>query len=81
MCWSGWGSPVPAYEIDGLVPVVDPTAFVHPTAVLVAWKANGTRVYHQLTAPSRFGAAGAASGRSDAEPAVEQTRPSNSARA
>jgi phenylacetic acid degradation protein len=26
---------VPAYEIDGLVPVVDPTAFVHPTAVLI----------------------------------------------
>lgn len=23
------------YEIDGLVPVVDPTAFVHPTAVLI----------------------------------------------
>jgi phenylacetic acid degradation protein len=26
---------VPAYEFEGLVPVVDPTAFVHPTAVLI----------------------------------------------
>ena len=26
---------VNVYEIDGLVPVVDPTAFVHPTAVLI----------------------------------------------
>jgi len=26
---------MPCYEIDGLVPVVDPTAFVHPTAVLI----------------------------------------------
>ncbi len=26
---------VDVYEIDGLVPVVDPTAFVHPTAVLI----------------------------------------------
>ncbi|GAA1033719.1 phenylacetic acid degradation protein PaaY [Virgisporangium ochraceum] len=26
---------MPAYEFEGLVPVVDPTAFVHPTAVLV----------------------------------------------
>jgi len=23
------------YEIDGIVPVVDPTAFVHPSAVLI----------------------------------------------
>jgi len=27
--------PVPAYEIDGVIPVVDPTAYVHPTAVLI----------------------------------------------
>ncbi len=27
--------PPRVYAIDGLVPVVDPTAFVHPTAVLV----------------------------------------------
>ncbi|MBX6751981.1 MAG: transferase hexapeptide repeat family protein [Micromonosporaceae bacterium] len=26
---------MPAYSIDGVVPVVDPTAFVHPTAVLI----------------------------------------------
>jgi phenylacetic acid degradation protein len=26
---------VPAYRFDGLTPVVDPTAFVHPTAVLI----------------------------------------------
>jgi phenylacetic acid degradation protein len=29
------GGPVPCFEINGLVPVVDPTAFVHPTATLV----------------------------------------------
>lgn len=23
------------YEIDGVIPVVDPTAFVHPSAVLI----------------------------------------------
>jgi len=26
---------VPCYEIDGVIPVVDPTAFVHPTAILI----------------------------------------------
>src|SRR5258708_26029705 len=26
---------MPAYSLDGLVPVVDPTAFVHPQAVLI----------------------------------------------
>ena len=26
---------MPIYEIDGFIPVVDPTAFVHPTAVLI----------------------------------------------
>ena len=26
---------MPCYEIDGLAPVVDPTAYVHPTAVLI----------------------------------------------
>jgi phenylacetic acid degradation protein len=26
---------MPAYEFEGLVPVVDPSAFVHPTAVLI----------------------------------------------
>jgi len=27
--------PLPAYEIDGVIPVVDPTAFVHPMASLI----------------------------------------------
>ena len=26
---------MPCYEIDGLIPVVHPTAFVHPTAILI----------------------------------------------
>ena len=26
---------MPAYEFEGITPVVDPTAFVHPTAVLI----------------------------------------------
>lgn len=26
---------MPAYAIDGVIPVVDPTAFVHPAAVLI----------------------------------------------
>ncbi|HNU12367.1 MAG TPA: transferase hexapeptide repeat family protein [Rubrivivax sp.] len=26
---------MPCYEIDGVVPVIDPSAFVHPTAVLI----------------------------------------------
>jgi phenylacetic acid degradation protein len=26
---------MPSYEIDGLVPVVDPRAYVHPSAVLI----------------------------------------------
>jgi phenylacetic acid degradation protein len=29
------GDRMPCYAIDGLVPVVDPTAYVHPTAVLI----------------------------------------------
>jgi phenylacetic acid degradation protein len=28
-------SNVPAYSIDGVVPVIDPTAFVHPSAVVI----------------------------------------------
>ena len=32
---SSEGGVVPCYEIDGVVPVVDPTAFVHPTATLI----------------------------------------------
>ena len=27
--------PLRVYAIDGIVPVVDPTAFVHPSAVLI----------------------------------------------
>lgn len=26
---------MPCYAIDGVVPVVDPAAYVHPTAVLI----------------------------------------------
>src|SRR5271170_4879443 len=27
--------PMPIYAIDGVIPVVDPTSFVHPTATLI----------------------------------------------
>jgi len=33
------------YSIDGIVPVVDPTAFVHPTAVLIGDVIVGPRCY------------------------------------
>jgi phenylacetic acid degradation protein len=36
---------MPCYAIDGLVPVVDPTAFVHPTAVLIGDVIVGPGVY------------------------------------
>jgi phenylacetic acid degradation protein len=36
---------MPCYEIDGLVPVVDPAAFVHPTAVLIGDVFVGPRCY------------------------------------
>ena len=36
---------MPCYEIDGLRPVVDPTAFVHPTAVLIGDVIVGPRCY------------------------------------
>lgn len=36
---------MPCYEIDGLVPVVDPTAYVHPTAVLIGDVIVGARCY------------------------------------
>ncbi len=36
---------MPCYEIDGLVPVVDATAFVHPTAVLIGDVIVGARCY------------------------------------
>lgn len=36
---------MPCYSIDGLRPVVDPTAFVHPTAVLIGDVIVGPGVY------------------------------------
>jgi len=36
---------MPFYAIDGLVPVVDPTAFVHPTAVVIGDVLIGPGVY------------------------------------
>jgi phenylacetic acid degradation protein len=37
--------PMPCYAIDGLVPVVDPSAYVHPTAVLIGDVWIGAGVY------------------------------------
>src|SRR6516164_1512156 len=36
---------MPCYEIDGLRPVVHPTAYVHPTAVLIGDVVIGPRAY------------------------------------
>ena len=36
---------MPCYAIDGLVPVVDPSAYVHPTAVLIGDVWVGPKVY------------------------------------
>jgi len=36
---------MPCYEIDGLVPVVHPTAYVHPSAVLIGDVIVGARCY------------------------------------
>jgi phenylacetic acid degradation protein len=36
---------VPCYEINGITPVVDPAAFVHPTAILVGDVIVGPRCY------------------------------------
>ncbi|OED45123.1 phenylacetic acid degradation protein PaaY [Endozoicomonas sp. (ex Bugula neritina AB1)] len=36
---------MPYYEFEGLVPVVDPTAYVHPTAVLIGDVIIGPGVY------------------------------------
>ena len=36
---------MPCYEIDGVVPVVDPSAFVHPTAVLIGDVIVGANCY------------------------------------
>jgi phenylacetic acid degradation protein len=36
---------MPCYAIDGIVPVVDPTAYVHPSAVLIGDVIVGARCY------------------------------------
>ncbi|MBW8779605.1 MAG: phenylacetic acid degradation protein PaaY, partial [Burkholderiales bacterium] len=36
---------MPCYEIDGLRPVVHPTAYVHPTAVLIGDVVVGPGAY------------------------------------
>jgi phenylacetic acid degradation protein len=36
---------MPCYEINGIRPVVDPTAFVHPTAILIGDVIVGARCY------------------------------------
>jgi phenylacetic acid degradation protein len=36
---------MPVYSVDGVVPVVDPTAFVHPQAVLIGDAQVGARCY------------------------------------
>lgn len=36
---------MPSYAIDGVIPVVDPTAYVHPTAVLIGDVIVGPRCY------------------------------------
>ncbi|HXH04429.1 MAG TPA: phenylacetic acid degradation protein PaaY [Candidatus Competibacteraceae bacterium] len=36
---------MPCYEIDGIRPVVDPTAYVHPSAVLIGDVVVGPRCY------------------------------------
>jgi len=36
---------MPVYQIDGLTPVVDPSSFVHPTAVLIGDVIIGKNVY------------------------------------
>ncbi len=36
---------MPVYSLDGLVPVVDPTSFVHPLAVLIGDVVVGPRCY------------------------------------
>jgi phenylacetic acid degradation protein len=36
---------MPCYEIDGIAPVVDPSAYVHPTAILIGDVIVGARCY------------------------------------
>lgn len=36
---------MPVYQIDGITPVVDPSSFIHPTAVLIGDVIIGKRVY------------------------------------
>ncbi|MCV6612237.1 MAG: carnitine operon protein CaiE, partial [Amphritea sp.] len=44
---------MPCYEFEGLIPVVDPTAYVHPTAVLIGDVIVGPGVYVGPTASLR----------------------------
>jgi phenylacetic acid degradation protein len=48
---------MPCYEIDGLVPVVDPTAFVHPSADLIGdvWVGPGCYVGPSASLRGDFG--------------------------
>jgi hypothetical protein len=65
---------MPACAVDGVVPVVDPTAFVHPTAVLIGDLVTG----HRATRPGcRIGPAaligmGVTAGERANGPAVHQ---------
>ena len=36
---------MPSYSIDGVIPVVDPSAYVHPTAVLIGDVIVGPNCY------------------------------------
>ena len=43
---------MPVYEINGLMPVVDPSSFVHPTATLIGDHRSIRSFIHQIeTAP------------------------------
>src|SRR5207248_1090426 len=44
-CARAAGRHMPVYSLEGLVPVVDPTAFVHPQAVLIGDVIVGARCY------------------------------------
>ena len=48
---------MPCYEIDGLVPVVDPSAFVHPSADLIGdvWVGPGCYVGPSASLRGDFG--------------------------
>lgn len=44
---------MPVYQIDGLTPVVDPSSYVHPTAVLIGDVIVGKHVYIGECQPAR----------------------------